>query len=196
MPCVRHTSLEAVFALTALLFLTSLAAAEPEVMTCKRADGTQIFTNKTKGVTGCSEYRIQSELGYVRRIVEEKAPEKAEPKPVVPQGSVGMPPIQIIINNISAPAPPPARIEVGAPIGEIPFETSRMLSVGMTEAEVLRRAGQPQSTLIGSYSFGSPYPTWPIFGANRYVYSSGDWVVELTFGGGRVISINQFRPRP
>jgi hypothetical protein len=199
MRCVRLASfsLEILLGLTALLLLNSLVAAEPEVMICKRTDGTQIFTNRTKDVTGCSEYRIQSELGYVKRIVEEKPPATDERKPIPPQGPAGMPPIQIIINNISAPTPPPAaRIEVGAQIGEIPFETSRMLSVGMTEAEVLRRAGQPQSTLIGSYSFGSPYPFWPIFGANRFVYSSGDWVVELTFGGGRVISINQFRPRP
>src|SRR2546427_7879737 len=73
----------------------------------------------------------------------------------------------------------------------------RMLSVGMTEAEVLGRAGLPQTTLIGSaYAFGSPYPFWPIFGANRFVYSSGDWIVEITFGGGRVVSINQTRLRP
>lgn len=196
MPCVRHTFLGVLLALTSLLLLRSLALAEPEVMTCKRADGTDVFTNKTKDMTGCSEYTIRSELGYVKRIVEEKPPEKEDRKPVAPQAPAGMPPIQIIINNISNPTPPPPRIEVGAPIGEIPFEISRMLSVGMTEAEVLRRAGQPQSTLIGSYSFGSPYPVWPIFGANRFVYSSGDWVVELTFGGGRVISINQFRPRP
>ena len=72
-----------------------------------------------------------------------------------------------------------------------------MLSVGMTEAEILRRAGLPQATLIGgSYSFGSPYPFWPIFGANRFVYSSGDWLVELMFTGGRVMSINQNRVRP
>jgi len=28
------------------------------------------------------------------------------------------------------------------------------------------------------------------------VYSSGDWIVELTFSGGRVLSINQTRLRP
>lgn len=196
MPCARHTFLGASLALTSLLLVDNLAFAEPEVMTCKRADGTEVYTNKTKGMTGCNEYRIRSELGYVKRVVEEKPQEKDDRKPVPVPPQAGMQPIQIIINNISNPTPPPPKIEVGAPIGEIPFEISRMLSVGMTEAEVLRRAGQPQTTLIGSYSFGSPYPVWPIFGANRYVYSSGDWVVELTFGGGRVMSINQFRPRP
>jgi hypothetical protein len=196
MPCVRPIFLGAVPAFTALLLLNGLALAEPEAMICNRADGTEVYTNKTKGMTGCHEYTIRSELGYVKRVVEEKPQEKEDHKPVPVQAQAGMQPIQIIINNISNPTPPPPRIEVGEPIGEIPFEISRMLSVGMTEAEVLRRAGQPQTTLIGSYSFGSPYPVWPIFGANRYVYSSGDWVVELTFGGGRVISINQFRPRP
>ena len=198
MACVRSTLLTVLLVPTCLFLSNSLALAEPEAMICKRADGTEVFTNRTKGMTGCNEYKIRSELGYVRRVVEEKPQEKEDRKPLsVPVPTqAGMQPIQIIINNISAPVPPAPKIEIGAPIGEIPFEISRMLSVGMTEAEVLRRAGQPQTTLIGSYSFGAPYPSWPIFGANRYIYSSGDWVVELTFGGGRVMSINQFRPRP
>src|SRR5437867_4470712 len=59
------------------------------------------------------------------------------------------------------------------------------------------QAGCPQTSLFGgAYAFGSPYPFWPIFGANRFVYSSGGWIVEITFGGGRVVSINQPRLRP
>jgi hypothetical protein len=198
MPCVRYTFLAVLLAPASLFLSNSLALADPEAMICKRADGTEIYTNRTKGMTGCNEYKIRSELGYVKRIVEDQPKEKEDrkPLPVPVPTQAGMQPIQIIINNIAAPTPPAPKIEVGAPIGEIAFETSRMLSVGMTEAEVLRRAGQPQTTLIGSYALGYPYPTWPIFGANRYVYSSGDWVVELTFGGGRVLSINQYRPRP
>lgn len=174
------------------LLLPPPAAADPEVWTCKRADGTTIFANHTKGLTGCSSYNLRSELGYMKRTAEEKA---EAPKPPESKASTAAQPVTI---NIIVNAPPPSqRIEVQPPVGEISFEVARMLSVGMTEAEILRRAGLPQATLIGgSYSFGSPYPFWPVFGANRFVYSSDDWLVELTFGGGRVLSINQTRTRP
>lgn len=153
-----------------------------------------LFTNKSKDLAGCSPYRLRTELGFVKKTMEEK---KEAPKLAVEQQAP--PAAQPITINImiNAPPPTPPPIEMLAPVGEIPFETYRMLSVGMTEAEVLGRAGLPQTTYIGSaYSFGSPYPFWPVFGANRFVYSSGDWIVELTFGGGRVISINQTRLRP
>ncbi len=192
MSCVR---LALPIGLASLLLFSVPAAAETEMWTCKRADGTEVFTNKTKGLTGCGEYVLRSELGYVRKTVEAKTAEKEDRKPLPPQAQTTLPPLTIVIHNNITPPPPP-KIEIGPPVGEIPFEVLRMLSIGMSEAEVLRRAGLPQSTLIGSYSLGSPYPFWPIFGANRFVYSSGDWVVELTFGGGRVLSINHFRPRP
>jgi hypothetical protein len=143
-------------------------------------------------LTGCKAYTPQSELGYAKRTVEQKE----ERKPSEPQVQLALPPIHITINVQSAPPPQVERVILSPPVGEIPFQVIRMLSVGMSEAEVLSRAGLPQFTLIGSQSFGFPFPTWPIFGANRFVYSSGDWIVEVTFGGGRVISINEFRPRP
>jgi len=181
--------------LVAFLFipLGSLPAmAESELWTCKRNDGATIFANHTKGLTGCSSYNLRSELGYMKRTAEEKA---EAPKPPESKAPTAAQPVTINI-IVNAP-PPPQRIEVQPPVGEISFEVARMLSVGMTEAEILRRAGLPQATLIGgSYSFGSPYPFWPVFGANRFVYSSDDWLVELTFGGGRVLSINQTRIRP
>lgn len=181
-----------------LLLLPRPALADPELWTCKRADGTTIFTNKTADLSGCGAYTLRSELGYVKRSEESTPIQKEEPKPPAHQTQTSGQPINInIIVNSPPPAPPPPRIEVPPPVGEIPFEVVRMLSVGMTEAEILRRAGLPQATLIGgSYTLGAPYPFWPIFGANRFVYSSGDWIVELTFGGGRVLSINQTRVRP
>jgi hypothetical protein len=175
--------------LAPLFLFNGPAIADTEVWICTRVDGTEVFTNRMK-LTGCKEYTPQSELGYVKRTVEQKE----ERKPSEPQVQLALPPINITINVQSAPPPP--RLEMRAPVGEIPFQVIRMLSVGMSEAEVLSRAGLPQFTLIGSQSFGVPFPTWPIFGANRFVYSSGDWIVEVTFGGGRVISINEFRPRP
>lgn len=134
----------------------------------------------------------------MKRAEAPASPQKEEPKPPASQTQAAGQPITInIIVNSPPPVPPPQQIEMQPPVGEIPFEVVRMLSVGMSEAEVLRRAGFPQTTLIGGgYSFGSPYSSWPIFGANRFVYSSGDWLVELTFTGGRVLSINQNRVRP
>lgn len=180
--------------LSALLQPVPAASAEPELWSCTRADGTTIFTNHTKGLTGCSSYSLRSELGYVKRTVQEQteAPKLTEAKP-----QTAAPPVTVNIIVNSPPPTPPQQIEVRPAVGEIPFEVVRMLSVGMTEAEILRRAGLPQSTLVGGgYSLGAPYPFWPVFGANRFVYSSGDWLVELAFGGGRVISINQTRVRP
>jgi len=198
MSCVRTTLPVAVLGCL-LIFNVSLAA-EPEMWACKRADGTEIFTNKSQRLNDCRPYTLQSELGFMKRTQEEKAAEKDATKPPTPPtqppAPTGLPPITInIIVNTSAPPPAPV-VQAAASVGEIPFEVSRMLSTGMTESEVLSRAGLPQTTLLGSYSFASPYSFWPIFGANRFVYSSGDWLVELTFSGGRVSSINQFRPRP
>lgn len=189
MSCVR-TILPVAFSTSLLLFHIA-AAAEPEMWLCKQADGAAIFTNKITGLTDCRQYAPHSELGYMKRT---------QPKPLMPQSQppapTGLPPITINI-VVNTPAPPPAPVaQPTASVGEIPFEVSRMLSVGMSEAEVLRRAGLPQTTLIGSYAFGLPYSFWPVFGANQFVYSSGDWLVEITFSGGRVSSINQFRPRP
>src|SRR5712691_2904765 len=183
--------------LSAILLPLS-AAAEPELWTCIRADGSTMFTDHVPTQAGCSAYTVRSELGYFKRAAEPPAVIQETPKPLEPQAQAqpALPPITINI-VISTPPPTPPVIDTLAPVGEIAFETYRMLSVGMTEAEVLGRAGLPQTTYIGSaYSFGSPYPFWPVFGANRFVYSSGDWIVELTFGGGRVITINQTRLRP
>jgi hypothetical protein len=65
---------------------------------------------------------------------------------------------------------------------EMTFEVLRMLSTGMTKAEVVSRAGHPQHTFQRGRS-----STW--------VYSTTDhWIVELAFGGGRVSAINWTRP--
>ena len=65
---------------------------------------------------------------------------------------------------------------------EVSFEVLRMLSTGMTKAEVIGRAGPP----------------WHAFQHGRsstWVYSTTDrWIVELAFGGGRVATINWTRP--
>jgi hypothetical protein len=178
--------------LSAVFLPLAATAAEPELWSCTKADGSTTFTNKTKDLRGCGAYVLRSELGYVSRAAEEK---KEEPKLTEAQPQSVSPPININI-MVNAPPPPALPVIETVPVGEIPYEVVRMLSVGMTEAEILRRAGLPQATLTGSHSFSSPFPFWPIFGANRFVYSSGDWIIELTFTGGRVFSINEVRVRP
>ena len=99
------------------------------------------------------------------------APLQAEPMPAVNEypGSPG-----IDRNN-----PPVRRLP-----GEISFETYRMLSTGTTEAEILTRAGPPK------YTFRIARGTWV------WVYLNDEWLVEVTFSGGRVANISRYRPRP
>jgi hypothetical protein len=65
--------------------------------------------------------------------------------------------------------------------GEVSFETLRMLSTGMTKAEVLHRAGHPRHEFRNR-------------GTQRWVYAAPDhWIVEIVFSGNRVIEINWSR---
>ena len=66
--------------------------------------------------------------------------------------------------------------------GEVSFEVLRMLSTGMTKAEVLTRAGRPRYMLRHGR-------------LRQWVYSSTDnWIVEINFNDDRVIGINWARP--
>jgi len=184
--------------LVSTLLLPLAASAESELWACPRADGSTLFTDHVPTQGGCSAYTLRTELGYIKRAAEPPAVKQEAPTPPEPRAQAQPALPSITVNIVISPPPPTPRVtDTLAPVGEISFETYRMLSVGMTEAEVLGRAGLPQTTLIGSsYSFGSPYSHWPIFGANGFVYSTGDWIVEITFGGGRVASIRQTRLRP
>ncbi len=65
--------------------------------------------------------------------------------------------------------------------GEVSFETLRMLSTGMTKAEVLSKAGAPR------HSFQNR-------GTQRWVYAGPDrWIVEVVFSGNNVISVDWSR---
>ncbi len=177
-----------------VLALAPIPASAEDYWTCRQDDGTTIFSNHTKAPKDRGPVAGKTELGILQRTPEPGPPKAAEPQPATPAiPAMGQPIINIIVNAPPVPAPlQPA--ENLAPAGEISFETARMLAVGMTEAEILGRAGIPRATSIGGgYTVGAPYPVWPMFGASRFVYSNGDWLVELTFGGGRVISINHSR---
>jgi hypothetical protein len=69
-----------------------------------------------------------------------------------------------------------------------------MLSTGMTEGEVLGRAGAPWHTYAITCDFsvfaGVSCP-------RRWVYAmDNEWMVEVTFFRGQVLNINHFRTRP
>lgn len=69
----------------------------------------------------------------------------------------------------------------GRAAGEVSFETLRMLSTGMTKAEVLSRAGHPRHEFKNR-------------GTQRWVYASSDrWIVEIVFSGNNVIAIDWSR---
>ena len=101
-----------------------------------------MFTDHIPTQVGCRAYTVRSELGYFKRAAEPPAVIQEAPKPPEPQAQPAPSPITINI-VISTPPPRPPVIDTHAPVGEMPFETYRMLSAGMTEAEVLRRAGLP-----------------------------------------------------
>lgn len=69
----------------------------------------------------------------------------------------------------------------GHAAGEVSFETLRMLSTGMTRAEVLSRAGHPRHEFKNR-------------GTQRWVYASSErWIVEVVFSGNHVIAVNWSR---
>jgi len=61
------------------------------------------------------------------------------------------------------------------------FETLRMLSTGMTKAEVLSRAGSTRHRFQNR-------------GTQRCIYTTSEkWIVEVVFSGNNVIEINWSR---
>jgi len=67
---------------------------------------------------------------------------------------------------------------------EMSFEVLRMLSTGMSKAEVLSRAGPP------SYTFRNG-------GMQKWMYRASDgWHVEINFAGNNVAAIEWTRARP
>ena len=92
------------------------------------------------------------------------------------------------------PASLPPKAEEALPYREMPFEVYRMLSLGMSEAEILKRAGPPSYVVPNTTgAFGL---LAPISSASRYYYL-GDWIVTVTFDlSGRVINLDRSRPSP
>src|SRR3989442_11516329 len=107
------------------LLLALPAAAEPELWTCTRTDGSTMFTDHVPTQAGCSAYTVRSELGYFKRAAEPPAVIQEAPKPPEPQAQPALPPITINIVLSTPPSKPPVN-DTLAPVGEMPFETYRM----------------------------------------------------------------------
>lgn len=150
---------------TSILAALHPVSADAELYRCDTPDGTEIYTNKKEDLTNCKEYTPHSKLGVL------PAP------PVVPQIE---PPA---LDDSAYERSTPPRHDTRVP-GQISFETFRMLSTGMTETEVLVRAGPPR------YKFRLS------IGTIVWAYANDDWIIEVTFSGGRVADINRYRPRP
>ncbi|MBI3809835.1 MAG: hypothetical protein HY284_05175 [Nitrospirae bacterium] len=151
-----------------LLWAAPAQAAE-QLWLCHQQDGSEIYTTDPSALKNCKQYTPPSglttapELDRDRRPADEDYPRKSYKK---------------------APAGERHSEEKPKPKGDVDFETFRMLSTGMTEAEILTRAGSPK------YIFRIGY------NVQRWVYTEAEWLIEVTFTGGRVANIDWYRPRP
>lgn len=165
---MRQATLSIIGGVTAgLLWAAPLYAAEDGLWLCRGQDGNEVYSNK-QASQDCEKYEPTARLAV--RSYGGEAPSDYQ-KPAA-----------------SSYVPPPGTErrhprEKRRP-GEIDFEKFRMLSTGMTQAEILTRAGSPR------YIFPS--------GRNiqRWVYTEEDWLIEITFTSGRVANIDWHRPRP
>src|SRR5438105_14058367 len=160
-----------VFSLAIFFLLVVLpAAASAEMWLCSLPTGDAIYTNIPKDYQGCTAFEPKSELGMfsTNRV------------PLPPRLEEFRLPLE------SKPAP---RAEEAFPSGEMPFETFRMLSIGMNEAEVIARAGPP--TYISSIPLAGGFGLIaPVSNALRYNYL-GDRIVFVTFDpSGRLINLD------
>lgn len=165
---MRQATLSILGGMAAGLFWTApLYAAEDELWLCRGQEGSEVYSNR-QAAPDCKKYEPASRLAV--RSPDGEAPSDHQ-KPAA-----------------SSYAPPPATETRHPPEkrkqGELDFEKFRMLSTGMTQAEILTRAGSPK------YIFP--------FGRNiqRWVYTEEDWLIEITFTGGRAANIDSYRTRP
>ena len=152
------------------------AVASAEMWLCSLPTGSVIYTNIPKDYQNCAAFEPKSDVS------------------VFTTNRVPLPPrlegFELPLETKTVP-----RAEEASPSREMSFETFRMLSIGMNEAEVITRAGPP--TYISSLPLaGGVGLIAPVSNALRYNYL-GDWIVVVTFDlSGRVINLDRFRPRP
>ena len=151
------------------LWLLGGETLQAEIVRCVGPDGTAVYTNAAGGLSECSRYESRSELGFVSgggsvdqgpmrktRYSKKEAASVSAPEKLAPSGTRALP-------------------------REVSFETFRMLSTGMTKAEVLSRAGHPRHEFKNR-------------GTQRWIYASTErWIVEVVFSGNHVIAIDWSR---
>lgn len=152
------------------LWLFAVTSLHAELWRCVGAEGTEVFVNKTDGLSGCKRYEPQSEFSVVPSRGAADSPSSRDPRPSTKDP------------RISPGHDKPAAVSLKHPKGEVSFEVFRMLSTGMSRAEVLSRAGSPQHRFKNR-------------GTQSWIYSASDhWIVEIVFSGNNVISIHSSRP--
>ena len=154
------------------------AASAAEMWLCSLPDGSAIYTNIPKDYQNCAAFEPKSELGmFSTNVVPTPPPLEEFRLPLEP-----------------TPAALPPKAEEAPLYREMPFEVYRMLNLGMSEAEILKRAGPPSYVVPNTTgAFGL---LAPISSAARYYYL-GDWIVTVTFDlSGRVINLDRSRPSP
>ena len=167
------------FSLAIFFLLVVLpTAASAEMWLCSLPTGGAIYTNLPKDYQDCTPFEPKSELGMFSTNVVPTSPRLEEFRlPLEP-----------------TPASLPPKAEEAPLYREMPFEVYRMLNLGMSEAEILKRAGPPSYVVPNTTgAFGL---LAPISSAARYYYL-GDWIVTVTFDlSGRVINLDRSRPSP
>jgi len=152
------------------------ASAGAETWICKQPDGTEVFSDSGSG-PNCTRYVPKSELGKsAGGAMGEPDREGYSQPPTAPEGRS--------LTEAGARQP-----------GEITFEQFRMLSVGMTEGQVLAKIGAPASNFTFNYTATteklSPQDrTTTVTCPTLWTYIMGDgWTADLTFSASRLVDI-------
>jgi hypothetical protein len=85
------------------------------------------------------------------------------------------------------PLPPPPPVAVAEPVRGMPFDTYIRLERGMSEGELLLRAGKPDQVALDTAAYGL---------AKSYYYfptSSDPFITVVTLRGGRIANLERTR---
>ena len=152
------------------LWLFAVTPLHAELWRCVGPEGAEVFVNKTDGFSGCKRYEPRSEFS----VVPSKGAADSLPSR---DGRLSVKEPRVRLGHDK-----PTAVSIKHPKGEVSFEVFRMLSTGMSRAEVLSRAGSPQNKFKNK-------------GTQRWIYSTSDhWIVEIVFSGNNVIQVNSSRP--
>ncbi len=152
------------------LLVAAPSQAAEQLWLCRQQDGSSIYTTNPQ-YSGCKEFTPSSGGLTTRPSPDLSGPpsDESQPHKYYEPSSEG--------NRRSEDKPKPK--------GGIEFEKFRMLDTGMTQGEILIRAGDPKHI----FRFGRNIERW--------LYTAEDeWLVEITFTSGRVANIDWYRPRP